>query len=130
MSLSKSLKLIKQETKVSDLCPVTHLNSPTIFESRSGLMGSVIRLKGIAFEIEEPETLNHQSVLLHQALLDLDERFIVYITTHRQKTTCELSGEFNAGFVHELNARYHERFKHQSLYTNTLYLTVVRLTAS
>ena len=125
MSLSKTLKLTKQEAHISDVFPITHLNTPSIFESHGGAMGSVIRLKGIAFEIEEPKTLNHQGFLLHQALLNLDPRFIVYVTTHRQKTTCALPGEFKPGLASELNNRYHARFKNQNLYTNTLYLTVV-----
>ena len=125
MSLSNVLKLTKQEARISDLFPITHLNTPCIFESHSGLMGSVIRLRGVAFEIEEPETLSHQVFLLHQALLRLDSRFMVYVTTHRKKTTCTLHGELNEGFVSELNSRYHEHSKQQNLYANDLYLTVV-----
>lgn len=125
MNLSKSLKRIKQEARVSDLFPITHLNTPSIFESHSGFIGAVIRLNGVAFEIEEPETLNHQSFLLHQALLGLDPRFIVYVTTHRQKTSCTLGGEFKTGFANELDSRYHARFKQHHLFTNTLYLTIV-----
>ncbi|MCX7116933.1 MAG: VirB4 family type IV secretion/conjugal transfer ATPase [Legionellales bacterium] len=125
MTLSNSLKVIRQETSVSSLFPVTHLNSPTIFESKAGFIGSVIRLTGVPFEIEEPITLNHQSFLLHQAFAALDERFIVYVTAHRQKTSSMLDGEFKPGFLSELNRRYHARFQHQALYTNTLYLTVV-----
>ena len=125
MNLSKPLKFIKQEARISDLFPVTHLNTPSIFASHSGYMGSVIRLKGVAFEIEEPDVLNHQGFLLHQALLGLDSRFIIYITTHRQKIVCNLNGEFKAGFANDLNNRYHARFKHQNLFSNTLYLTVV-----
>ena len=125
MNLSKVLKVIRQETSISSLFPVTHLNSSTIFESQSGLIGSVIRLTGVPFEIEEPITLNHHSFLLHQALIALNERFIIYVTTHRQKTSSSLDGEFQPGFANELNRRYHARFQHQNLYTNTLYMTVV-----
>lgn len=125
MNLSKSLKTVKQEAKISDVFPVTHLNSSSIFESQSGLLGSVIRIQGIAFDIEEPENLNHQGFLLHQALLSLDERFIVYVTTHRKKASCALDGSFQGKFAEMLDARYHARFKHQNLYTNELYVTVV-----
>ncbi|WP_373443249.1 hypothetical protein ABXK18_00040 [Legionella pneumophila 130b] len=45
----------------------------------------MIKVNGAAFEIEEAETLNHQRFLLHQALVSLDSRFIIYVTTHRQK---------------------------------------------
>lgn len=125
MNLSKKLKLAKQEACISDLFPITHLNTPSIFESQSGLIGSVLHLKGTPFEIEEPETLNHQGFLLHQALMGLDSRFIVYVTTQRQKATCTIEGDFKPGFAKDLNTRYHARFKEQNLYINRLYLTVV-----
>ncbi len=85
INLSKVLKRVYQEAKVSDLFPITHLNTPSIFESQSGFVGAVLRVSGVPFEIEDPDTLNHQKFLLHQALLGLDSRFIVYVTTHRQK---------------------------------------------
>lgn len=125
MNLSKTLKQVYQEAKVSDLFPVTHLNSPSIFESQSGLVGSVLKVDGAAFEIEEADTLNHQRFLLHQALVSLDSRFIIYVTTHRQKISCPLIGEFKPGFAKDLDEHYQQRFKDKNLYKNTLYITIV-----
>jgi type IV secretion system protein VirB4 len=125
MNLSNVLKRVYQEAKISDLFPITHLNTPTIFESQSGFVGAVFRVRGVPFEIEDPEKLNHQKFLLHQALLGLDSRFIVYVTTHRQKTTCSLTGAFQSVFVDNLDKQYHQRFQKQNLYTNHLYITVV-----
>lgn len=125
MNLSKTLKRVYQEARISNLFPVTHLNSPSIFESESGFIGSVLKVNGVAFEIEEIDTLNHQKFLLHQALVSLDSRFIAYVTTHRQKISCPLSGEFNPGFAHELDKHYQKRFQDKNLYKNTLYITVV-----
>ena len=125
MNLSKVLRRVNQEAKISDLFPITHLNTPSIFESQSGFVGAVLRVSGVPFEIEDPDTLNHQKFLLHQALLGLDSRFIVYVTTHRQKTTCSLTGAFKSGFAHDLDKQYHQRFKEQNIYTNHLYITVV-----
>lgn len=125
MNLSKSLIRFNKETKISSLFPIIHLNTPTIFESQSGLIGSVIRVKGMPFEVEEPSTLNHQIYLLHQALLCLDARFIVYVTIHRQKVSYELPGNFKEGFVGDLNENYHKRFVGKNLYKNNLYITIV-----
>lgn len=125
MNLSKVLKRVYQEAKISDLFPITHLNTPSIFESQSGFVGAVIRVSGVPFEIEDPDTLNHQKFLLHQAFLGLDSRFIVYVTTHRQKTTCSLTGAFKSGFANALDKQYHQRFQEQNIYTNHLYITVV-----
>ena len=125
MNHAKALQRVKQEARISDVFPITHLNSPTIFESNSSILGSVIHLDGVAFDIEEPQTLNHYGFLLHQALLGLDERFIVYVTLHRKKANCTLDGDFNGLFAQTLNDRYQARFTHQNLYINQLYLTVV-----
>jgi type IV secretion system protein VirB4 len=105
MSLSKSLKIARQEAKISDVFPITHLNTPSIFESHHGLLGAVIRIQGVAFNIEEPESLNHQSFLLHQALIGLDERFIIYVTTHRKKAICDLTGMRLGNYLHPLSGK-------------------------
>lgn len=118
-------RLLKQESRVSDAFPITHLNSPCVFETKEGLLGSVIRLEGVAFEVEEPETLNHHAYLWHQALLMLDEQFLVYVTTHRQKVASQSDGNFSSEFARTLDLRYHAQFQNKDLYTNTLYLTIV-----
>jgi type IV secretion system protein VirB4 len=125
MNLFKSMKTLKKEAQVSDVFPVTHLNSPSVFESKDGLLGSVIRVQGVSFEVESPPTLNYKAQLLHQALNLLDEHFLVYMTTHRQKAECQLNGTFESAFARTLDVRYHDRFKERPLYTNTLYLTIV-----
>jgi type IV secretion system protein VirB4 len=125
MNRFKLLKPVYQEAQVSDNIPITHLNSPSIFESQSGHVGAVLRIEGIAFEVAEPEVLNHQLFLIHQALVSLDSRFLVYITMHRHKAACTLNGYFKSDFARELNQRYHQRFTHKKTYQNTLYLTVV-----
>jgi type IV secretion system protein VirB4 len=125
MNLSKVLKQVRQEVKVSDIFPITHLNTPSIFESQAGFLGAVLQLQGVAFEMEEPESLNYQKTILHQALLGLDARFLVYVTMHRQKVSSSLSGTFQSAFANDLNEHYQKRFKNQNLYCNHLYMTVV-----
>ncbi|HAU0790203.1 TPA: VirB4 family type IV secretion/conjugal transfer ATPase [Legionella pneumophila] len=125
MNRFKIVKPVTLEAKVSDNFPITHLNTPSIFESQSGLVGSVLRVEGISFEVAEPDVLNHQLFLLHQALVGLDSRFIIYVTTHRNKASRVLTGDFKYEFAYALNQRYHKRFAHNKAYENTLYLTVV-----
>lgn len=125
MNRFKLVKPVTLEAKISDNFPITHLNSPSIFESQSGLVGSVLRVDGIPFEVAEPEVLNHQLFLLHQALIGLDSRFIVYVTTHRHKASCVLTGQFTSDFARDLDERYHQRFANKKAYQNSLYITVV-----
>lgn len=125
MSLIKNLKKARNETGISSIYPITHLNSPCVFETKEGFIGLVIGIKGIPFVIEENDTLNALSRCLHQAITRLDERFILYVTTHRKKENIVLDGDFKSPLAKTLNDRYHARFKNKSLYQNNLYLTVI-----
>lgn len=125
MSLVNTLKKARDEASLSTLFPITHLNSPTIFESKEGLLGSVIKLQGVPFVTEGARELNALSHMLHSAISIIDERFICYVTTLRKKESSELPGEFLSPFAKRINDKYHARFKHRALYQNSLYVTIV-----
>lgn len=125
MNPFKTLKKVRDEVKISSIYPITHLNSPSVFETKEGLLGTVIRLEGIPFATELPERLNALSNTLHQALSCLDERFIAYVTVHRKKENIVLEGAFSSPLAARINDKYHARFKGANLYKNNLYLTLV-----
>lgn len=125
MSLTKLLKTVRGETSVSSTFPITHLNTPSVFETKEGLLGTVIGIRGVPFVTEQDETLNALSHTLHQALMRLDEHFIVYMTTHRKEESISLDGAFQSILAKRINDKYHARFKDRSLYKNHLYLTIV-----
>ncbi|NSL19581.1 VirB4 family type IV secretion/conjugal transfer ATPase [Tatlockia micdadei] len=125
MSLINSLKTARQETRISTMFPITHLNSPSIFESHHGYLGSTLKIEGIPFLLADEDYLNQMSYRLHQALLTLDERFIQYVTVHRRKEETNLGGEFKSSFAKRVNDKYHARFKGKNLYRNDIYLTTV-----
>lgn len=125
MNLAKALIWLRQEVPVSTLFPITHLNSPSVFESKQGYLGATLKVEGIPYRLAEDETLNEMHERVHQALLTLDERFIVYVTLHRQKEALSLSGDFKSAFAKQVNEKYLVRFKNKSLYKNALYLTIV-----
>lgn len=125
MRLSKLLKTARQELQVSSMMPYTHLNSPLIFETKTGDMGSVLQVEGLPFVTEGPDALNQASRQLHQAFLGLDEDFMVYVTVHRKRESLSLEGEFQSSFSKQVNDVYHARFKAQSLYRNNIYITLV-----
>lgn len=125
MSLSSVMKRFKREAGLSEVFPVTHLDTPAIFETKTGTLGSVLRVSGIPFELADNDVLNHKSFLLHQAISSLDARFMVYVTMHRKKVSCALKGTFKNTFARLLDERYQEQFKDSQLYENVLYLTIV-----
>lgn len=125
MNPIKALKRVRQEGRLSTQIPITHLNSPCIFETKDGFIGSVLSVTGVPFITEEPGVLNALSHTLHQAIIGLDERFMCYVTLHRKKEHAPLEGRFTSPLAQRINDKYHARFKDRALYKNNLYLTVV-----
>lgn len=125
MNRFESLIRARRESRVSRLYPITHLNAAHVFETRTGMMGCVIKVEGIPFVTQTNGTLNQLNNQLHQAISMLDERFIVYVTIHRKRDNLSLTGEFKSPFAATVNAKYHARFNNQSLYRNDMYVTVV-----
>jgi type IV secretion system protein VirB4 len=125
MSLSKVIKKVRDEAKLSVLVPFTHLNAPTVFECQNSNLGATLKVEGIPFITEDNKTLNRLSSQWHQALTNLDERFIQYVTIHRKKETSTLDGEFSSKFARLVNDKYHARFKNKSLFKNDMYLTTL-----
>ncbi|HHF7374000.1 VirB4 family type IV secretion/conjugal transfer ATPase [Legionella bozemanae] len=125
MNLFKKTKVARDETPVSSIYPITHLNTPFVFESKSSFQGAVLKVQGIPFITQAPETLNQLNSQLHQAMLHLDERFIQYVTIHRKKENIELQGAFKSNFARHVNDKYHARFAGKNLYHNSIYLTTV-----
>lgn len=125
MNPTKALKRVRQEGRLSELYPITHLNTPYLFESKEGMIGSVIAVAGVPFITEEPKALNALSHTLHQSIASLDERFMCYVTVHRKKEQTTLDGVFSSPLAARINEKYHARFKNRALYRNHLYLTVL-----
>jgi type IV secretion system protein VirB4 len=125
MNLASTLKALREETAVSTMFPITHLNTPSIFESKQGYLGATLKVQGIPFLTTEISYLNHMGHQLHQAMRNLDEQCIQYVTLHRRKEKIGLSGEFKSAFARDVNDKYHARFKGKSLFKNDIYLTTV-----
>ena len=58
MMQCRSIQSFQKERSISFHFPVTHLNSPTVFETQNAMVGSVLRLVGVPFETENNEVLN------------------------------------------------------------------------
>jgi len=119
------IKILRGEQGVSRHFPITHLNSPTVFESSNSMLGSVMRVQGVPFETENNEVLNHYKVSWHRALVALGEEFCVYVTTHRRRQSTCLNGKFDNTFLEEIDRQYHSQFLDRSMYVNDIYITLI-----
>lgn len=125
MNPFKSLNLTRKEIGISKMLPITHLNSPCIFEASNTMIGMVLKVDGVTFEAERDEVLNQYKSTWHHALSILDDRFAVYVTTHRHKESIELNATFENDFIRELDRQYHAQFKNSNMYVNDIYITVI-----
>lgn len=125
MSLIEKKHKAAKEEGVSTYFPITHLLSPSIFETQTGMLGTVIKVKGFPYVTASEEELNHYQRQVHQALLKLDHDFILYETKVRRKKDLRLEGEFNNPFAAQVNQKYHQRFNTAELFINEIYLTLI-----
>ncbi len=124
MNPFNSLRLTKKEMSLSEVFPITHLNSPTVFESADGHIGSTFKIEGVPYATQESARLNQLHLELHQALIGLDEDFIVHVTIHRRKADMRLNGEFKSAFARHINKAYFNDLKTKNSYCNDIYLTL------
>lgn len=123
--MNPSKAAVYKELGISSRMPITHLNSPSVFEANNGMLGSVLKIEGVTFDTERDEILNQYKSTWHRAITALDERFCVYVTVHRHKENTDLSGDFRDDFSRELDRQYHRQFKNCSMYVNDIYLTLI-----
>lgn len=117
--------LASREIGVSRYCPWSHLVIPTIFANHDGTLGSVISLKGLAFEVSDEKALSHYQDVLSRFWQQLPESVAVYITVHREKCDAYPCGDFPEGLAAEFDRDYRQRFANKSLYVNHLYITLM-----
>lgn len=126
MNLSrKSRYLHSFERGVSAYVPITHFNSPTVLETKDGMIFSVIKLEGIPFETEKTANLNYYRDHLHRALSSLNSSFSVMGTLHRRKVDFTLNSTFNNKLARKIDSLYMKQFTSSEHYSNDLYLTVI-----
>ncbi len=120
-----SFKQYQKDTGISKHLPITHLNSPSVFETIDGQMGMVLRLQGISFDTETAEQLNYMRNLWHQALVALGPAFCLYNYIIRRQVQMDFEGQFSDSFSQQVNDRYHRQFKDRGLYQNQLYVVLL-----
>lgn len=125
MNHSEAFATLKKERAASSMFPITHLNSPSVFETKNGHMGTVIRFEGVAFVTELNARLNQYVRTWHNAVLGLDESLMVYVTVVRKKQAIHLKGNFTSAFAKRVDEKYHQRFQGKNIYHNHWYVTLL-----
>jgi len=103
-----------------------HLDDHTI-QTRDGLLGQIIQLRGLLFETADSEEINFRKRLRDATLQAIgSSRFAVYHHVVRREIQLSLSADYQDDFSRELNARWATRLGLRKLYVNDLFLTLLR----
>ena len=122
---TKRQQLADRESKISAMIALSHLNSPTVFETKHGAQGSIIQVQGCPFEVVDHADINGYQHLLANFLVSLSDEFAIYVTTYRHRQKNYPLGDFPQGFSYDFNHAYQKRCEQQSFYINTHYITIM-----
>jgi len=126
-ALTRDPKVIANEAAAGNHLPyAAHIDDHTI-ETRDGMLCQVIHLRGLLFETADSEELNYRKRLRDAVLQSIgSSRFAVYYHVVRRAIEPELDGTFPDAFSTRLDAAWRARLTQRRLYTNDLFLTLVR----
>jgi len=98
-----------------------------VIRLEDGTLMSVIKLDGLFFQTEDQAEINMRSVVQNTLIRALgSSRFSLWATVIRRRVEPSLDGEFDDPFLAELDRRYASSLAGKRMFTNELYLTVLR----
>lgn len=120
------LKKIKEErvgdSGVSSLFRITHLNSPTIFETDKREIGGTLKLAGISFSTVNEDVLEELNQQLHFLMASISSDFMVYFHEHKKKEEFLKVFGGKSTFTKGFNKAYSQSLK-SSFFKKDFYLT-------
>ena len=94
---------------------------------RDGRLMQVLTLDGLLFETADTEEINYRKALRDAMLQAIGtSRFALYHHIVRRRVEPQLEAEFPDAFSAELDANWRRRLASKRLFTNDLYIAVIR----
>lgn len=116
-----------RERPMSKHIPYLRHVADTVVKLENGALLSVIRLNGLFFQTEDQAELNMRSIVQNTMIRALgSSRFSLWSTVIRRRIETDLGGSFEDPFCDLLNRRYMEQLGEKRMFTNELYLSVLR----
>ena len=118
---------IGREKPVSVHIPyLRHIDEESL-RTKDGMLLSVIKLDGFCHQTADQEIIDVEATARNTLIRALaDSRFAVYSHIIRRRIPPKIEGEFDIPFCRDLNDRYMRGLADSRMYTNELYLTVIR----
>lgn len=103
-----------------------HVDDHTI-ETRDGLLMQVIHLRGLLFETADSEEINYRKGLRDAMLQAIgSSRFAIYHHVIRRRIDATFAADYPDAFSRQLDTAWRDRLATKQLYTNELFLTLIR----
>lgn len=116
-----------REQSAGSRLPYAHHINDRVIRLRDGTLMLAIRMQGLLFETAETEEINYRKSLRDAMLRAIgSSRYAIYHHIVRRRVEVEQDGTFPDSFSHNLNSMWQGRLSAKSLYTNELFLTLVR----
>jgi type IV secretion system protein VirB4 len=107
--------------------PYTRHVADQVIALGHGALAAVIKLDGLFFQTEDQAELNMRAAVQNTMIRALgSSRFALWSTVMRRETEPCIGGSFSDLFCRQLNRRYMAGLARKRMFTNELYLTVVR----
>ncbi|WOC15628.1 VirB4 family type IV secretion/conjugal transfer ATPase [Pseudochrobactrum sp. MP213Fo] len=120
-------RLLGKERPISTHIPYLRHVSDKIIGLENGALLAVIKLDGLFFQTIDQAELNMRNVMQNTMLRGLGtSQYSLWSTIIRREVKIDISGKFNDPFCEMLNTRYMERLSTKRMFTNEIYLSIVR----
>ncbi|TCM48374.1 type IV secretion system protein VirB4 [Rhizobium sp. PP-F2F-G48] len=118
---------LAREKPMAKHIPYLRHVADTVVKLESGALLAVIRLNGLFFQTEDQAELNMRSVVQNTMIRALgSSRYSLWSTVIRRQVDSDLDGKFKDPFCDLLNRRYMAQLSEKRMFTNELYLSVIR----
>lgn len=118
-------RLLRNEANASRHINILgHYNNDTLID-KSGKLIQITQLAGINGLTQSEADLDAYKNRRNSLLKSFSSEYAVYFWTLRRQITEYPDGEFKPGFAQQLNEKYRERIKRNSLFQNAIYLAIV-----
>jgi type IV secretion system protein VirB4 len=120
-------KQSRRERPMATHIPYMRHLSDTVVGLKNGAIAAVVKLDGLFFQTEDQAELNMRANVRNTMIRALgSSRYALWSTVVRRELKPDLGGSFADPFCALLNQRYMAELANKRMFTNELYLTILR----
>lgn len=120
-------RIAKSEISVRDFIPYACLYNDETVLTKNGQLIQILRLNGFSFESADLDEIDLKKRLRNMLFKSVaSQDYALWFHTIRERQPTFPAGDFTPGFANDLNKRWKEKNKGRQLFTNSLYISIVR----